>query len=112
LVRDLPSQITAALFLLGETHSAVAPVSITRLNDSQLEIMDAPQLALGCPVKVLQEDCLWLGEVIACRPDGSATIRIVHLLRNISELRRLADRFTGCLSGGSPAEPQPEPTLS
>jgi hypothetical protein len=112
VVRDFSSEVDAILYVLGETHTPGVAVSIAWQDDNLLEMKNAPALVLGSPVKVVKADCLWLGEVIECHPDGLATIQIVHLLKNVAELQRLADRFTGRTSGRSPVQAQPEPTLS
>lgn len=112
MVRDLSSEIDATLYVLGETPTHGVAVAIAWLDDNRLEIKNAPALILGSPVKVIEGDCLWLGEVIECHAGGLATIQIIHLLKNISELERLADRFTGRTSARASAQAQPEPTLS
>jgi hypothetical protein len=108
VVCDLPPQVSAVLFILSEPPSRGLPVSISDMDEDRLKIAGAPVLPLGCAVKILETDRLWLGEIIECHPDGVAMIQVSHSLKNLTELTRLADRFTGRAS----TRPQPEPTLS
>jgi hypothetical protein len=108
VVRDLPSQVSAVLFILSDPPSRGLSVSILPTDEGRLKIAGAPVLPLGCAVKVLESDRLWLGETIECHPDGVAIIQILHSLNNLAELTRLADQFTG----RAPTRPEPEPTLS
>jgi hypothetical protein len=108
VVRDLPSQVSAVLFILSDPPSRGLPVSISPMDKGRLKIAGAPLLPLGCAVKVIESDRLWLGEVIECHPDGVAIIEVSHSLKNLTELTRLADRFTG----KEAVQPHPEPTLS
>jgi hypothetical protein len=108
--------VSAELSILGDSPSRGVPVSITTAGDSFLKIANAPPLPLGATVKVLDDDCLWLGRVIECRPNGTATVQVLHSLNNLTELTRLAELFTGRVTNrvtdGPPAKAQPEPTLS
>jgi hypothetical protein len=105
--------VKAVLTVLGETPSAGYFVSITSFDGGSLAIANAPVLTLGSPVKVLDDDCLWLGEVTESHPDGVALIEVSHSLSHPSELSLLAERFTGRAGAASAADrPQPERTLS
>ncbi len=108
MVRDLPFEVSATLSILGETPSPDVTVSIVSIAEGVLRLADVPPVPLCSPVKVTQDDCVWLGEVTAFHPRGEATIRVLHFLGNVSELLRLAARFTG----RQPVEVQTEPTLS
>jgi hypothetical protein len=103
--------VSAELSILGDPPSRGVPVSITAAGDSFLRIANAPPLPLNTPVKVLDDDCLWLGRVIECRPDGTAMVQILHSLNNLTELTRLAELFTGRVTNrvadGPPAKVQP-----
>jgi hypothetical protein len=113
LVRDLSSQVSSALFILSDPPSRGFPISVSLLENDRLKITGAPSLSLGSPVKVLETDRLWLGEIVECHPDGAAIVHISHSLTNLAELTRLAERFTGHVSDKVADErPQAEPTLS
>lgn len=116
MVRDLPHSVNAVLSILGDSRGRNLPVEISTPDDKCLKIRNAAVLPLGVPIKIVSEDCLWLGEVIEYQPDGTAVVEVQHSLNNIRELARLADIFTGRLSNPTaakqPVRSQPEPTLS
>jgi hypothetical protein len=108
MVRDLALEVNAQLTILGDSAAVPQPVSISSFGDHSLSIDGAPPMVLGAPVKILQADCLLLGLVMESRTNGSATIKIIHVLNNLSELTRLAGQFACRL----PSKTEPEPTLS
>ena len=116
MVRDLPYQVSAVLSILGDSRSRGVHVSISTINGNYLKITGAPSLALGSAVKILEDNRLWLGDVIECHSDGVAVISVLHRLNNLRELTRLAEVFAGGVSDKAsserPGRPQPEPTLS
>jgi hypothetical protein len=86
--------VTASLTVLDENQVAV-DVILSRITDAELQVDCTLTLALGAPVKVVQDRHLWLGIVISCQPGRGAAIRIEHALRDIDGLSLLADRFLG-----------------
>ncbi len=92
----------AALTVLEESRiSPEVPVSISSLENGFLLISGAPRIPTGAPVKVLQDERLWLGEVAESRPDGETVIQVIHSLNNLTELSRLFDRFNGRVPAAS-----------
>jgi hypothetical protein len=100
--------VSAVLFILSDPSSRGSAVSISPLDEGRLKVTGATAVPLGSAVKIIEGDRLWLGEAIECHPEGVAIIQVSHSLNNLSELTRLADRFTGRVA----AQPHPEPTLS
>ncbi len=98
----------AVLFVLGDPPKAEVPVSIVSFEGNSVMIGNAPRLPLCAPVKLIEGDRLWLGEVIACHPDGIALIEIQHSVNSLSSLSLLASRFLK----PDPVKLEPEPTLS
>jgi predicted RNase H-like nuclease (RuvC/YqgF family) len=92
---DLSPVLNAELTVLGYPPSAAAPVAVTALEGKILTLSGAPALAPGQLVKVREADRLWLGELIECHPGGLAVVQVVHSLRNVDQLSRLAARFYG-----------------
>jgi hypothetical protein len=86
----------AELTCLGETPFS-ASVAIVSLESNRLTLDSAPHLVPGALVKVRHEDSLWLGKVFESSSSGTAVIQVVHSLKHLQELSRLADRFRGRL---------------
>lgn len=95
MVRDLTPEISALLTILGETPSPERTVSIVSETAESLTIAGAPLMVLSAPVRIVQDDHLWLGEVVECHLDGTAKIKVRHTLNNLAELRRRVDYFSG-----------------
>src|SRR5260370_1223921 len=70
-------------------------VSFLSDSDDGLTIEGGRAIPLGSPVKVVQNDGLWLGEVIESHLGGATRIKVFHTLDNLAELERLADHFLG-----------------
>ncbi len=55
-------------------------------------------IPLNAALKVSYEDRVWMGEVIACRPENKqwlVDLHLEHALCDVPELLRLAERFLG-----------------
>jgi hypothetical protein len=92
MASDFPSAVTAELTVLAETPSRF-DVTVASLDADRMLLSGAPFLTPGCPVKVCQQDRLWLGEVVKSESAGRVAIRVVHSLNHLQELSRLAERF-------------------
>lgn len=66
-------------------------------TDSNAPTFLAPhQITLHTPIKLETRECLWMGTVCTCFPEGPVwrvTLKIEHCLRNLPELLKLAARF-------------------
>ncbi len=100
--------MNAQLTILCHPATAARPVTISSSGEHSVSLEGAPLMKLSTPVKILQEDRLLLGLVMASRANGSAMIKVIHVLNNLSELARLAGQFASRL----PSKREPEPTLS
>jgi hypothetical protein len=87
--------VSAVVTVLGEKPIPGQTVSILSDSDDGLTIEGAAAIPLGSPVKVVQNDLLWLGEVIEAHPGGVTRIKVFHTLENLGELERIADHFLG-----------------
>jgi hypothetical protein len=85
--------VSAVVTVLGEKPIPGQTVSILSDSDDGLTIEGAVAIRLGSPVKVVQNDRLWLGEVIESHPGGATRIKVSHMLDNLADLERLADHF-------------------
>ena len=113
---NFSTAVMAELTTLGENPVNFS-ISIVSLELDRLTISGAPHLAPGALVKVRQEDNMWLGEVVESSASGTAAIQVVHSLKHLGELFRLADHFMGKLPEDDTALTSsptlaPAPTLS
>lgn len=87
--------MSAVVTVLGEKPIPGQTVSILSESEDGLTIEGGRAMSLGSPVKVVQNDRLWLGEVIESHLGGATRIKVFHTLDNLAELERLADHFLG-----------------
>lgn len=80
----MPS-VDAELTLLGETRVS-ARVSVDSVEGVFLRLSGAPFLPLRAPVKVTDENCIWLGEVVECRAAGTVVVKVAHALMCVTAL--------------------------
>ena len=65
-------------------------------------------VAIGSPVKIELEDCLFLGEVIYCRADEASFfvgVELEQALYGLSELARALGAFSDSSSGPEQTDP-------
>ena len=87
--------MSAFLTVLEDKPLPAQKVSVLSDADGSLTVEGGAAIPLGSPVKVVQEDRLWLGEVTESHPGGATKIKVLHMLDNLAELARLADHFAG-----------------
>jgi hypothetical protein len=94
MVAVLPVFVNGTLTLLFE-QPVTLDISIESVKGAEMRIRSPRLVPLRTLARVSRGECLWLGEVIECRPDGTAVIEIAHALKDVENLARIADRFLG-----------------
>jgi len=90
-----------------------ADITVTHMASRLMTARGATPVAPGIPVRIDQHDAILLGEVVACRPEGSGEysllIEMNESLSGLHSLRKLVSALLGESREGEQRHPLPEP---
>ena len=95
--------------LFGEPEIRL-PARVKNVSTRGMGLELQGPVAIGSPVKIEVEDCLFLGEIIYCREDEASFYVGVELEQALYGLSELA-RALGAFSDSSPGPQQTEPVI-